>query len=357
MTTPGTSPTWRSLTSALLRGENLDSASVRWAMAEVMDGAVEPVSLAGFLVALEAKGPTVTEVRALADEMVAHARTFTAPTGAVDIVGTGGDGANTVNISTMASVVIAASGLPVVKHGNRAASSKSGAADCLEQLGVRLDLPAGDVAAMVEKVGITFCFAQVFHPSMRFAAPARKGLGLPTVFNILGPITNPGRVEASAVGVASASMAPVIAGVFQERGASALVFRGRDGLDELTIADDSDVWEVRGGEIRPHVLNPSELLGLRKAPLSELVGGSPAYNAEVARRVFDGERSAARDAVLLNAAAGITAAAGIGQEASDGFEDRLSAAFARAEETLDSGRPAELIETWASTSQELLAAR
>ena len=325
-------------------------------MNEVMQGSASPVALAGFLIALQAKGSSVAELRALADEMVAHSHSFTAPAGAVDIVGTGGDGANTVNISTMASLVIAASGVPVVKHGNRSASSKSGAADVLEQLGVRLDLPAREVAAMVDEVGITFCFAQVFHPSMRFAAEARKGLGVPTVFNILGPITNPAGVQASAVGVADPAMAPVIAGVFQQRGTSALVFRGCDGLDELTIAEDSQIWEVRGGdEIREHHLNPTELLGINKVPLSALEGGEPAYNAQVARDLFAGAHSPIRDAVLLNAAAGIVAAEGIGQAAADGFDERFADAFRRAGEVLDSGRPAAVLDEWSSRSQQLMS--
>lgn len=209
---------------------------------------------------------------------------------------------------------------------------------------------------MVDEVGITFCFAQVFHPSMRFAAEARKGLGVPTVFNILGPITNPAGVQASAVGVADPAMAPVIAGVFQQRGTSALVFRGCDGLDELTIAEDSQIWEVRGGdEIREHHLNPTELLGINKVPLSALEGGEPAYNAQVARDLFAGAHSPIRDAVLLNAAAGIVAAEGIGQAAADGFDERFADAFRRAGEVLDSGRPAAVLDEWSSRSQQLMS--
>src|SRR5690625_7050090 len=221
-------PTWSQITSRLVRGQELDGPSAAWAMDQAMSGQATAVQLAGFLVALQAKGVTSTELAALADAMVSHARPVRAPRRTVDIVGTGGDLAQTVNISTMASIIIASTGRTVVKHGNRASSSKSGSADVLEALGVRLDLPVPAVEELVGRVGMTFLFAQVFHPSMRYAAEARKGLGIPTVMNILGPITNPGRPRASAVGVADPGLAPIVAGVFASRSTSALVFRGQD---------------------------------------------------------------------------------------------------------------------------------
>lgn len=343
-------PTWPQLTARLLRGEDLASADTAWAMHEVMEGAVAPVPLAGFLVALAAKGVRAPELAGLADAMVEHATPLEVERDAVDIVGTGGDLAQTVNISTMASVVIAASGRRVVKHGNRASSSKSGSADVLEALGVQLDLPAVVVERMVERVGITFAFAQVFHPSMRFAAEARKGLGVPTVFNVLGPITNPGRPRAGAVGVADPAMAPIVADVFATRGTSALVFRGQDGLDELTVAAPSDVWEVRGGQVRRHELDPEQLLGVPRNPISSLRGGDAQHNAGVARQVFGGETGPIRDAVQLNAAAGLCAHDGIGAEAADGFAGRFRSAFTEAGEVLDSGRPAELLARWVEES-------
>ncbi|MGP5035084.1 anthranilate phosphoribosyltransferase [Brachybacterium alimentarium] len=354
-------PTWSTITSRLVRGEDLDVHEASWAMDEVMLGNTTAVQLAGFLVALQAKGVSSDELAALADSMVAHARPVRSPQRCIDIVGTGGDLARTVNISTMASMVIASTGRPVVKHGNRASSSKSGSADVLEELGVRLDLPLSAVEDLVEEIGMTFLFAQVFHPSMRFAAEARKGLGIPTVMNILGPITNPAMPRASAVGVADVTIAPTVAGVFAARGTSALVFRGLDGLDELTVTGESQVWEVRGAEVREHLLDPHRLLGLSRAGHDALRGGTAAENAQVARDLFDGSREgrmeAVRDAVLLNAASGVQAFDGIGLEASDGFEDRFVVAYREVEAALDSGRPKELLENWAAASQRVMSSQ
>lgn len=349
-------PTWSGLTARLIRREALDRSEAHWAMDEVMRGEATAVQLAGFLVALQAKGVSSTELGALADAMVAHARPIAAPSRAVDIVGTGGDLAQTVNISTMASMVIASTGRIVVKHGNRASTSKSGSADVLEALGVRLDLPVPVLEELVTRVGMTFLFAQVFHPSMRFAAEARKGLGVPTVMNILGPITNPGRPRASAVGVADLTVAPTVAGVFADRGTSALVFRGQDGLDEITAGAPADVWEVRGGEVRKHVLDPLSLLDIERSSQDSLRGGDAQENAEVARQLFAGEREGrmapVRQAVLLNAAAGIVAHDGIDREPADGFEGRFAAAYREAEQTLEAGGPAALLTRWVEASQE-----
>lgn len=351
-----TTPTWSRITSSLVRGEDLDPAAAGWAMDEVMAGAATPVQLAGFLVAMQAKGVTSGELEALADSMLSHARPVDAPRHAVDIVGTGGDLAQTVNISTMASIVIASTGRTVVKHGNRASTSKSGSADLLEALGVRLDLPVPVVEHLVEEIGMTFLFAVLFHPSMKHAGEARRGLGIPTVMNLLGPITNPARPLASAVGVADASIAPTVAGVFASRGTSALVFCGQDGLDELTVSAPSDVWEVRGGEVRTLTLDPVALLDVPRAGHDALRGGTAEENAAVARDLFAGERAGrmgpVRDAVLLNAAAGVVAHDGIGAAPDEGFEDRFVAAFAEVTESLDSGRPAQLVERWAAASQE-----
>ncbi|MDN5898834.1 MAG: anthranilate phosphoribosyltransferase [Brachybacterium sp.] len=354
-------PTWSQITSRLVRGEELEAAAASWAMDEVMAGAASPVQLAGFLVALQAKGVTSTELEALADSMIVHAHAVEAPRRAVDIVGTGGDLAQTVNISTMASMVIASTGRTVVKHGNRASTSKSGSADVLEALGVRLDLPVRDVEDLVGRIGMTFLFAQVFHPSMKFAAEARRGLGIPTVMNILGPITNPARPWASAVGVADPVIAPTVAGVFASRGTSALVFRGHDGLDELTVTASSDVWEVRGGQVRQHVLDPAALLDVPRSGHDALHGGSAEENAQVARDLYAGVRTgrmgAIRDAVLLNSAAGVVAFDGIGEDAADGFEGRFAVAYEEVAAALDSGRPAALVQRWAAASQEVVTRR
>ncbi|PWH05865.1 anthranilate phosphoribosyltransferase [Brachybacterium endophyticum] len=340
---------WAALTARLVRHEDLEPAQAAWAMDEVMSGNSSPVQLAAFLVSLESKGVTSRELGALADRMVAHARPLDVERRAVDIVGTGGDMAQTVNISTMASIIIAASGRRVIKHGNRASTSRSGSADVLDALGVRLDLPVEDTVRVLDEVGIAFLFAQVFHPSMRFAAEARKGLGIPSVFNVLGPITNPARPLASAVGVANRTMAPTIAQVFAGRGTSALVFRGQDGLDELSVGAPSDVWEVRGGQVRQHLLDPEELLGVPRHGIEALRGGTAEDNADVARGLYEGTGSAAvRDAVLLNAAAGLLAHDGIDDPSPEGdFEDRFRGAFAEATRVLDSGAPARLLADWA----------
>lgn len=339
-------PTWPALTSSLIAGQDLAPEQTAWAMHEVMEGEATAIQLAGFLVALAAKGITSAELTGLADAMVEHAIPLRAPAGAVDIVGTGGDMAQTVNISTMSSLVIAASGRPVVKHGNRASTSRSGSADVLEALGVRLDLQPEQVEAVVQEAGITFCFAQVFHPSMRYAVEARKGLALPTVFNVLGPITNPGRPAAAAVGVADAAMAPVVAGVFAARDTSALVFRGQDGLDELTVGAPSDIWEVRQGSVVLHELDPERDLGIDRSPLGALRGGTAEENADVARRVFAGEQGPVRDAVVLNSAAGIVAADAAGPLSQESLTGRLASAAQEAREVLDSGAAAARLERW-----------
>lgn len=343
--------TWPLLLNTVVSGEDLSHEQARWAMDEIMSGNRSGVEIAGLLMALQTKGESVAEVAGLADMMVEHAVPLDVPTDAIDIVGTGGDQAFTVNISTMSSIVIAATGRTVIKHGNRASSSKSGSADCIEALGVRLDLPVETVAAMADRVGITFAFANVFHPAMRFAAEARKGLRVPTVFNYLGPITNPGKPNASAVGVANARMAPIIAGVFAERGTSALVFRGQDGLDELTVTAPSDVWEVRQGQVDQFVLDPFALFGIPRSTIADLRGGSAVENAAIAREIFAGRTGPIREAVLLNAAAGIAVADGIGQAPSpDDFFDRLTAARDLAARTLDDGGATNKIAEWVAAT-------
>ena len=262
---------WPTIFTALLDGQDLGTTESAWAMDQIMSGEASPAQVAGFLMALRAKGETVDEMRGLADTMLAHASRIEVAGTTLDIVGTGGDRAHTVNISTMAALVAAASGVRVVKHGNRAASSSSGSADVLEALGINLTLSPSDVAAVVEKAGITFCFAQQFHPSMRHAAVARRDLGIGTVFNFLGPLTNPAQPTYAAVGVADARMAPLMAGVFAGRGKDAVVFRGDDGLDELTISTTSRLWWVRGGAVREYSLDPA-WVGLERHPLETLRG-------------------------------------------------------------------------------------
>jgi anthranilate phosphoribosyltransferase len=268
------------------------------------------------------------------------------PLATVDIVGTGGDGAHTVNISTMAAVVTAAAGAPVAKHGNRAASSSSGSADVLEALGVVIDLPAPAVAHCVQEAGIGFFFAPVFHPGMRHAAVPRREMGIGTVFNFLGPLTNPARPVASAIGCADTRMAPVLAAVMAARGARALVFRGDDGLDELTTATTSSVWVVRDGEVEPDRLDPSAL-GIPVPPPDALRGGDPATNAAVFRRLVEGERGPVRDSVLLNAAGALAAF----DERASRLHDALAAGMERAAKAVDDGSAAALLDRWIAVSR------
>lgn len=341
--------TWPDVLSALLRGESLTADATAWAMGEVMAGNATPVQVASFAVALRAKGETPEEVTGLADAMLDHANRITVKGAAVDTCGTGGDRAKTVNISTMAALVVRGAGVTVVKHGNRAASSACGSADVLEALGVVVDLPPADVERCVAEVGIGFCFAPVFHPALRHAATARSEMGVPTVFNFLGPLTNPAQPPAQAVGVADERMAGVMAGVLAGRGVSALVFRGDDGLDELSIHAPSQVWAVGAGEVRDDRVDPAEL-GLDLAPAGALVGGDAATNANVVRRFLGGDAGPVRDAVLLNAAAALAAVDGVSAAP---VADQLRQAMPRAAEAVDSGAAAKALEQWVEASQRL----
>ncbi|MBG0740203.1 anthranilate phosphoribosyltransferase [Paeniglutamicibacter antarcticus] len=335
-------PTWPVLLSALIAGTDLSAAQTRWATNRIMEGVATQAQIAGFLVALRAKGETVAEVAGFVDAMMDNARPLTVTGDTLDIVGTGGDRLNTVNISTMAALVCAGAGAKVVKHGNRAASSAAGSADVLEALGVRLDMSVARVSEAAESVGITFCFAQLFHPSMRHVAVPRREMGIPTVFNLLGPLINPARVSASAVGVADATMAPLIAGVFAARGTRALVFRGSDGLDELTTTGPSTIWEVRNGGITVSDLDPLNL-GIARATIEDLRGMNAQYNAQVVHRVLAGEQGPVRDAVVLNAAAGLVAVSG---SAEGPLPERMAAGVAAAQRSLDSGAAAQVLARW-----------
>ena len=338
--------TWPDLLTALLRREDLTTEQAGWAMAEIMTGEATPAQVAGFLVALRAKGETVAELRGIADVMLEHAHRIDVPGPSIDIVGTGGDRMHSVNISTMASIVVAATGLRVVKHGNRAASSSSGSADVLEALGVSLTLPPERVAAVAQEAGITFCFANAFHPSMRHAAVARRDLGVGTAFNALGPLTNPGQPTYAAVGVADARIAPLIAGVFAGRGRSAAVFRGDDGLDELTLATTSTVWWVRDGVVTELSLDPTDL-GLERSPVESLRGGDAAHNAQVVRDLLAGRSGPVRDAVVLNAGIALATASGVGDAASsEGLTTAVRDGMSRAQAAIDAGDAQRLLERW-----------
>lgn len=343
---------WPDVLSALVSGNDLDTDSTAWAMEEILSGNATSAQIAGFAVALRAKGETLAEVQGIVDSMYRHATPLKVEGRVVDIVGTGGDRAKTVNISTMSAVVMAGAGAPVVKHGNRAASSSSGSADVLEALGVRLDVPATRIVDVLHDAGITFCFAPVFHASFRFASVPRRELGIPTVFNLLGPLTNPARPSAMAVGVADMRTAPVVAGIFAAREADALVFRGDDGLDEITTTTTSTVWVSDGpaGTVSQTILDP-RTFGFELSEPDALKGGDVAYNAEVFARIIDGEKSAVRDAVLLNAAAGLVAHEGI----SGDLDQRMKTAILRAAESIDSGAASRVLDSWAAATQRATA--
>ncbi|MDK0524973.1 anthranilate phosphoribosyltransferase [Streptomyces sp. ML-6] len=341
-TRPSPERSWPLLLGQVLGGRDLDALDTAWAMDQVMRGRATEAQIAGFLVALRAKGETVDELEGLVHGMLAHAVHIDVPGRTVDVVGTGGDGARTVNISTMSAIVAAGAGARVVKHGNRAASSASGSADVLEALGVTLRLPPERVAAVADEAGITFCFAPDFHPAMRHAAGPRRQLGIPTVFNALGPLTNPAAPTAQAIGVAEARMLPLIAGALARAGGRGLVFRGDDGLDELTVTTTSTVLAVQDGDITRERFDPRDV-GIALAPPRALRGQDAAHNAAVARRVLDGERGPVRDAVLLSAGAALVA----GEPARGRtVTERLGRAVEAAGRAIDSGAAAATLDRW-----------
>ncbi|OLT35073.1 anthranilate phosphoribosyltransferase [Actinomadura sp. CNU-125] len=342
--------TWPALLNALLDGESLTSEETSWAMNTIMAGDATDVQIAGFAVAMRAKGETVAEVSGLAEGMMDNATPIHVPGPIADLVGTGGDRAHTVNVSTMAAVVAAAAGVTVVKHGNRAASSSCGSADLLEHLGVAIDLSPEATARVVAETGITFCFAPRFHPALRYAGRTRAELGTPTVFNFLGPLTNPARPTAQAVGVYHPRMAGVIAGVFASRGCSSLVFRGDDGLDELTTTGTSTVWVVRDGTATETTFTPADL-GIPPAAPDDLRGADAAFNGRVARDLFAGKTGPVRDIVLLNAAALMTAYDGV--PSAGELTGALRAGYERAGRAIDSGAANELLDRWIEVSQGL----
>ncbi|MEU4567156.1 anthranilate phosphoribosyltransferase [Micromonospora sp. NPDC023956] len=344
--------TWPHLLAALLRGEELPTADTAWAMGEIMTGSATPIQIAAFAVGLRAKGETPTELAGLVEAMLGNAVPVELPeplrATALDVVGTGGDLAHTVNISTMAALVVAGTGVRVVKHGNRAASSSCGTADVLEFLGVPLDLDPAGVARCVTEAGIGFCFAARFHPGMRHAGPVRREIGVPTFFNFLGPLTNPARPRAGAVGCFDLRMAPVMAAVFAARGDSVLVMRGEDGLDEFSTAAPTRFWVAQQGTVREALLDATDL-GVPRSTLADLRGADAAYNADVVRRLLAGERGPVRDAVLVNAAAALAT-----QGPLDG--DLLTAVRAgldRATESIDSGAAARILDRWIEVARSV----
>jgi len=340
---------WDSHILCLDSGLDLETPDVQWCMNEILTGNADIDVIKRFLLALKAKGETAEEVGALVAQMYQHCAPITIKDRAVDTVGTGGDGAHTINISTTAAIIAAAAGVKVVKHGNRAASSKSGAADLLEALGINIGLDGVGVEKTFTELGIGFCFAPVFHPAMRFAAPARKELGTPTVFNILGPLANPAKPQAAAIGVANERMHLVMAQVLSDRGVDGFVFRGDDGLDEITLATTTSVLTIGGGKIASDLIDPLDF-DIQRAPISALVGGDSIENARITTAIFAGEKGAPRDAVLLNAAAAIAAYEG---RVDLNLHDRMALGLSRAIEAIDSGASTRLVARWAELTQKL----
>lgn len=353
MVAPTRSRSWPMLLTRLITGTDLDAQDTMWAMSQVMSGAATPAQVAAFVVALRAKGETPAEITGLAEGMLSHAWRIDRkmlPQRAVDVVGTGGDQAHTVNISTMAALVTAAAGAPVVKHGNRAASSQCGTADVLEALGIAIDLGPEQVVRCVTEAGIGFCFSPVFHPAMRHAAAVRREIGIPTAFNFLGPLTNPAQPHAALVGCANPRMAPVMAQVLAQRGVSALVVRGDDGLDEITTTTTTSVWVVEDAGVRSETLDPAAL-GVPVAHREDLRGGDAASNADVVRRVLGGESGPVRDAVLINAAAALVAHHG----STGDLSAEVAGMVHRAAAAIDSGAAATLLARWTALTTELSA--
>ena len=340
---------WISVLNTLMAGAALSTDDTAWVMGEIMAGEANPAQLSAFAVLLRAKGETPEELGGLVQTMRDRAPLVAVNGRAVDVVGTGADRANTVNLSTMAALVVAGSGRQVVKHGNRAATSACGTADVLEELGVAIDLPAEGVAASVAEIGIGFCFAPVFHPGTRHSGPVRRELGVPTAFNFLGPLTNPARVSASAIGCADRRMAPVMAAVMASRGDTALVFRGDDGLDELTTTTTSSVWVAASGTVAETSVDP-RTFGIAAVAPEALRGGDRVHNAGVVRALLAGEGGAVREAVLLNAAAAIAAFDGEATLTVDSLPDLLGAGLKVAAESIDSGAAADLLERWVAFS-------
>jgi anthranilate phosphoribosyltransferase len=331
--------------AALVEGQSLNFAQASGAMEEIMGGQATPAQIGAYLAALRYKGETADEIAGMASVMRAKAIPVKLPYPAVDIVGTGGDGSGSFNISTAACFVAAGAGLKVAKHGNRSATSECGAADVLEALGVKIALKPESVACCVEEVGIGFMFAQAYHPAMKYAAPVRKEIGIRTVFNILGPLTNPAQVEYMLLGVASEEIGQKIAAVLHLLGIKhALVVHGCEGLDEISVSDKSLVWDVTSEKASPYYEISPESFGLKKASRLAIKGGAPPENAATLRSILDSARSPLRDAVVMNAAAALLSA---------NVTTYLKEAAEISAESIDSGRAKESLDKLVELSQRL----
>lgn len=337
---------WATVLSTLIAREDLTADVAGAAMSTILVGDATAAQIAGFVVALRAKGESVDELAGMLDAAMARAAvvplTDDERSAAVDVVGTGGDGSHSINVSTMAAIVAAAAGASVCKHGNRSASSKCGTADVLELLGVAIEQSPDGVAACVREAGVGFCFAPSFHAAFRFAGPPRREMGVPTAFNLIGPMANPGRVRNQLIGVADPLVAPTMLGALRRQGVtSAWVVHG-DGLDELTTCGVSQVWELRDGEHRSFSVDPGEV-GIARATSNDLRGGEPEENADAVRRVLAGDAGPHRDVVVLNAGAALVVA---------GRADDLAAGVAAAQAAIDDGRAADTLQRFVAVSQD-----
>jgi anthranilate phosphoribosyltransferase len=321
---------------------------------EVLAGEFTEEELFQFLLALNKRPLHSEEISGFLDEMLRQATPLEISDRAVDTVGTGGDGFNTINISTAAAIVTTAAGARVIKHGNRAASSKTGSADFLEALGIAPSLTPEEVIFSVRKIGIGFAFAPIFHPAMKSLAPARRRLGEPTIFNLLGPLANPAKPKAFAVGVSQESALPVMAQVLADRGSEGFLFRGNEGLDEISVSTSTAILQVHKGEVRSSLFDPKDL-GIEEFSIDQLKGGEPKENAEIVENIFKGRRDGAmREAILLNAAASIAAFKGDFFLSTDA---QLANGYALAKSALDSGKAWQVVELWRGITNDLLQAR
>ena len=344
---------WDLIFKSLSSTEDLSSDQITWAMGQILEGQASNDQIKQFLLGLKAKGESAAEVQALVSQMYSYCAPINISERAVDTVGTGGDGANTINISTTAAIITNAAGARVVKHGNRAASSKSGAADLLEALGIKIDLTGSEVEQTVHKIGIGFCFAPIFHSSMKHAASARKELGTPTIFNILGPLANPAKAIACAIGVARAELLPLISQVLLEQGKEGFVFRGDDGLDEVSISTTTQVIQIHDGKLTPSEFNPSDL-GITSSSISDLAGGDAKYNAQMTMKIFAGLKGPMRDAVTLNAAFAIAA---FKADFDLPLQTQIANAYVLANKAIDSGAALSVVKKWAELTNEIVSAR
>lgn len=363
MTVPD-QPTWPVVLRALVAGTDLTAEQAAWAMGAILNGEATDAQIGGFAMALRAKGETPVEVQSFVQVMLAHARLVEHDFIALDVVGTGGDQSHSVNISTMSALVAAAAGAPIIKHGNRAASSSTGTADVLEELGLTISLEPDQVARSAREAGIAFCFAPLHHPALRNAAQARRDLGVPTLFNILGPLANPGLAECALVGCADATRAPVVADVLHRRGVKAIVVRGDDGLDEISTVTTTTVWDATGAEVVRSTLDPREL-GIDPVDDALLVGGDRVRNAELLRKALSGEPvtdedaprvQAIRDVVALNAAAALVAYDAAMGKVSGSLLERISAKLTVTREVIASGAALDVLRRWIDVVDAITAA-